>query len=656
VPSDPLLARQWHLHDPLAGIDVQGAWRTYTGKGVAVAIIDSGIDYRHSDLGKGYGFALDYDTLDHDQDSYSSLASETHGTHVAGVIAAENNGIGAVRVAYGATIAGFRIGFGAQGSASQNSAALDRAASLDIANASWGYQTPFTDNFKGWFAEWGTALRLDVTAGRGGLGTVVVANAGNDRATGDNVNYHNFGNSPYVIAVAATDSGGGIASFSTPGAALLVAAPGSGILTTARVEDYASKSGTSFATPIVTGVVALMLEANPGLGYRDVQEILAYSANRTDPQNSGWQVNGAENWNGGGLHFSHDLGFGLVDATAAVRLAESWQDQSMFANQVSVRESRSVAAVIADGDANGLRSQLVLTSPLILDKVLVDLAIDHGRPSDLTVSLTSPSGTRALLVDRPSDGTGGGIRFELSANNFWGEDATGAWTLAVADRVGGTAGTLQSWTLTALGDRPDANDSYVYTDEFWASWTPDRSRLSDTGGIDMLNLAAVTGPVALTLQPGEVSQVAGKRLTIATDTVIENAWLGDGNDMVIGNAAANRVQAGRGDDTIYGGAGDDTLYGGPGADIFLFLGLDGSSDEIGDFTAGLDKLDLRPLFQSLGYTGSDPVADRRLILAANGAGTDVAVDPSGGGLAVKVAMIGNVLPGTLMAGVDYLFA
>ncbi|MFX5522508.1 hypothetical protein ABTD78_24870, partial [Acinetobacter baumannii] len=70
-----------------------------------------------------------------------------------------------------------------------------------------------------------------------------------------------------------------------------------------------------------------MLEANPHLGYRDIQKILAYSARQVDSVGSAWTTNGAFNWNGGGLHVSHDYGFGAVDALAAVRLAETWTEQ-----------------------------------------------------------------------------------------------------------------------------------------------------------------------------------------------------------------------------------------------------------------------------------------------------------------------------------------
>ena len=119
-----------------------------------------------------------------------------------------------------------------------------------------------------------------------------------------------------------------------PGAAILVAAPGVDIATTDRVgnagfvpneigntlgsNDYVQIDGTSFSAPNVTGVVALMYQANPELGARDVQEILALSARTIDLSSATWQTNGATDWNGGGMTWSSAYGSGLVDAHAAV--------------------------------------------------------------------------------------------------------------------------------------------------------------------------------------------------------------------------------------------------------------------------------------------------------------------------------------------------
>src|SRR5207245_10485232 len=140
-----------------------------------------------------------------------------------------------------------------------------------------------------------------------------------------------------------------------------------------------------------------VLQATSDLCYRDVMELLAHSAKNTDPTSTGWQTNGAHDWNGGGLHFSHDYGFGLVDATAAVRLAESWQKQSTYADMSVQTVSHTDNVKIPDGTGS-VQSTITLGSSERLDKVVVDLNVTHPNVSDLTVTLTSPDGTTAILV------------------------------------------------------------------------------------------------------------------------------------------------------------------------------------------------------------------------------------------------------------------
>jgi subtilisin family serine protease len=263
---------------------------------------------------------------------------------VSGTIAAERNGAGIVGVAYGAKLISIYTPFGSSSTISDIVNAYNYARNFDILNDSWGFAPQgtsyyavfgdwaFADNFlKPSFAPAGAALATLAAQGRGGLGTIVIQSAGNSFGVGDNTNLHNFQNSQYIITVAATDYNGDVAEYSSPGASVLVSAPGGGgtnnlsdIITTDRAGplgesggDYTSTRGTSFSAPIVSGVVALMLEANPNLGYRNIQEILAYSAIKTSTSSNSWSYNGASNWNGGGLHFdslTHDLGFGLVDA------------------------------------------------------------------------------------------------------------------------------------------------------------------------------------------------------------------------------------------------------------------------------------------------------------------------------------------------------
>jgi len=405
VPTDPFFGSQWHLQNtgqeivgtvgtPGIDINVVGVWDDYTGAGVIIGDVDSGIEYTHPD-----------DALDGDDDA-SAETGENHGTAVTGtIVATADNAIGLVGVAYDAEVAGFRLGFGSAGSTSQIEENLWLQAGVDISNNSWGFNGFFFDDFSSpEFQGTGAAIENAVEFGRGGLGTVFVFSAGNGGDTGQDVNYHAFQNSPYTIAVAAIDNTGVIADFGTPGAAVLVSAPGVYIATTDRVGsagyvsgDYVFISGTSFSSPIAAGAVALMLEANPGLGYRDVQEILAYSARQIDAGDPGWAVNGAVNWNGGGLHFSHDHGAGLIDAHAAVRLAETWTATSTFANLDTVSVLRPDDLDIPD--ATRFQGQIIpgtvsdtiaVGAGLWIDHVGVRLELSHTWIGDLNITLTSP--------------------------------------------------------------------------------------------------------------------------------------------------------------------------------------------------------------------------------------------------------------------------
>ena len=568
VPDDPQIG--WHID----AINVEGAWADYTGAGVLVAIVDDGVHYWHTDLDDNYNTDIDLDARGGDDDA-AAESGDYHGTWVAGMVAAEANGSGTVGVAYEAEIAGFRMGYGSAGSLSQvEDVTRESGQTADVSNNSWSFTSAFSDNFKAWyFADSADALRDGVADGRSGLGAVYVFAAGNGRTSGDDANYHNFQNSPYTIAVAATTSSGHHAYYSNPGAALLVAAPGSSVTTTSYSSSYATVSGTSFAAPTVSGVVALMLEANPDLGYRDVQEILAYSARLTDAGDPGWQVNGAGNWNGGGLRFSHDYGFGIVDATAAVRLAETWTAQSTYHNEVSTSASRSPGLAIPDNSSGGIVDSLTIdpSDAIDIDTVEIDINITHTFIGDLKITLISPEGTEAVLANRPG-GAGNGsnnINFVFTANTFWGESGAGTWQLRVSDHAGQDVGTLNSWTLTLNGDPQSDDDVYVYTDAYGdlsAAELAGRETLSDSAGYDVLNLSAVTSGIDLDLSAGVGGVIAGNAFAITADTVIEEAVAGVGDDVLLGNDADNHLAGGKGDDTLAGGAGLDTLIGGDGID------------------------------------------------------------------------------------------
>ncbi len=636
IPTDPSFIKQWYLHNtgqtggtPGIDLNVIDVWQDYTGKRIKIGIIDDGIEYTHPDLDQNYNPQIDYDAGQQDDDAApvydNSLYhySDDHGTSVAGIIGAEaNNGIGGTGIAYDATLAGLRLDF-LEGTPAQDILAFQKASAFDVINSSWSYNYPFYDSFLNpIFQPASLALRMVAQTGRSSLGTVVVFAAGNNRGD-DNANYHNYQNSRYSIAVGALTHTGVYSSYSNPGANLLVSAFGGeiedSIFTTDRTGglgysaiDYTSDfGGTSAAAPMVTGVVALMLEANPNLGYRDVQEILAYSARKTDAANPSWQSNGANRWNGGGLHTSPDYGFGRVDAHAAVRLAETWSQQSTAANEKNVQINRSPNLAIPDATGTVV-DRVNVQSGLNLDYVEVKLDIAHPWIGNLQVFLISPGGTRSVLIDRPSDPTVYGsargslsqrnLKFTLSSTQFWGETGIGNWRLVVRDQATGNVGTLKSWSLNLYGDPISEDDTYIYTDEYLNSGN---SSLADNAGNDTINAAAVTQDIVLNLATG--GTIAGKALSI-TGT-IENMIGGDGNDSLSGNATKNQLNGGRGDDELNGAAGndvltgnsgDDTLTGGAGQDQFSFvanrvfnaaLGI----DTLVDFVGNIDKIVLSKL-------------------------------------------------------------
>ncbi|WP_285906976.1 S8 family serine peptidase [Pseudodesulfovibrio pelocollis] len=619
---DPLVSQQWYIKNTTGGVDlnVVKAWEDYTGKGIRIAVCDDGVDYNHPDLAPNYLVGEGYNESD-GTDGYPA-EGQNHGTAVAGFIAAAKNGYGIQGVAYDAKIASFVDG-DVEGALAP---VLLRQTTFDISQNSWTL-SPFVNPT--------TVLDSVETlaqSGRGGLGTVVVFAGSNERELEIMSTYYNTNNSPFAFSVGAVNRDGSYADFSCAGPNLLVTAPGHDVLTTDRTPPagddpnsyFHSGSGTSYSSPMVSGVVALMLEANPGLGYRDVQTILAATAVRTSGMTSAdgkpwdWQINGAENWNGGGMHASHDYGFGLVDATAAVRLAESWdQTARTHANQQTRTGSQAPLQAIPDGSTTGATSTITIGSDIIVQQAVVTVDITHPRFDDLEITLTSPDGTYSVLLYHPSI-EGIATELKMSASDYlaaktstfnqtdttwsfmtvtpFGEFGLGDWVLTVKDTVLGDIGTFNGWSLTLYGDNPSNDDYYIFTDEYasLAATDPARATLTDDdGGTDTINASAVTGNSYIDLTPGAVSTIAGASLTISGTTIIENVHTGDGNDTIIGNDANNVLFGWRGNDVIFGGAGNDLISGGQGADTLTGgTGNDtfyyGSPDEGGDLITDFD--------------------------------------------------------------------
>ncbi|MBU0858527.1 MAG: proprotein convertase P-domain-containing protein, partial [Alphaproteobacteria bacterium] len=360
-----------------------------------------------------------------------------------------------------------------------------------------------------------------------------------------------------------------------------------------------------------SGAVAVILEANPDLGWRDVQEILALSAQHNDAAGGSWQYNDAGNWNGGGMHFSHDYGFGALDLHAAVRLAETWTLQQTSANMTTVPNASSSPSLAIPATGT-ITTTMNIATDIEIEHVLVYLDISHTRAGDLVVTLVAPDGTESVLINRPENGnfTGiygiSGIMFETMSNAHWGESSQGVWTLRIQDTTGGNSGTLNSWRLGFTGNAQSADDLYVYTDDyagFVGGAHAARRTLTDSSGTDSINLSTVTTATTLNMNAGSNSTIAGNMLSIAAGTTIENAYLGDGNDHVTGNTANNIIWGGRGDDTVAGSAGSDTLDGGAGSDTLSYL------EAIANFTFNFLTATTLEVVHAVGAAWTDSVAN-----------------------------------------------
>ncbi|PAW76473.1 MAG: hypothetical protein B9S33_20845 [Pedosphaera sp. Tous-C6FEB] len=356
--NDRLILNQWNLENrditgaqPGVDLNVRAAWPFSLGAGVVVAIADNGVDLAHPDLLAPAAGQPHFNFEDQTTNGSPVLSGDNHGTAVAGyAVARGNNGIGISGVAPAAGLASWKMLLSTEEQIGQMFQYQSNVVSVQ--NHSWvNSGSGLIGNSA--LAEAGLSNAL--TFGRGGRGVVMTRAGGNSRVAAANANDQSYTVDPRIITVAGVRITGRVASYSTPGASLLVAAPvGDNVIgsvvpptvnsppTTDRsgftfgynrtqpfnnddsadyATDGASPQGTSFAAPQIAGLCALMLGANTNLTIRDVQQLLALSSRHFDFTDRDLATNGA------GLAVSHNLGFGVPDAGLAVRLAQVWSNR-----------------------------------------------------------------------------------------------------------------------------------------------------------------------------------------------------------------------------------------------------------------------------------------------------------------------------------------
>ncbi len=660
------------------GSNVQQAWRYATGLGTSVALIDDGFDPATTALYGDFSNTLSRSfaggsSSRHHGGSSSNVGEPSggyHGTTTSGEIG--DSGVTGlpVGIAPNAEIIGVKVSFGDISFNTFVEALQYAGAVADVINNSWAFDgygigEPTDPDFSSWYS----ALNAAVQYGRWGLGDVVVFAGGNDRADANTDALQPITANPQVIAVAASDADGLVASYSNPGPGLLVAAIGEDVAVPLPGGDsYGFGYGTSYAAPAVSAIVSLMLSVNPELGWRDVQEILADSAYAPPPSAGGFTTNGATDWNGGSMQFSEDLGFGVVDANVAVNLARAWTEQSTSANQAISTVTDSKAVTIASGAT--VSPTLTVAADIRIQQVEVTITDSNLLAAYSELILISPDGTQSVLIDDAglvggTDLTGG---MDLTGsviddNAFWGETSTGTWTLEVQNTVGSTA-VLQDWSLTLLGDNAaTVATPLVFTPEFSALAVADPARTVIRPGtattIDLIallgttaiNLNTTTGTidgVAVTLQPSLVNApgLVNANADGSTGSVTLVGLQTGGSELTGGDGPTTIT--GYGLDTINGRLGATTINTGAGGSLVTLSSLASASTPDTITSGGGDTIWAGSATVSITDAGSkgDRIFDQSATLTfINGSGASVLYAGSG-----RVSVQAGVGGGVYYAG------
>lgn len=494
--TDPLFANQWHLRNTgqsggTAGEDlnVVAAWTTTKGLGARVAVVDDAVETIHPDLAPNVVAGASYNYRKGINNGtafpFPCSANESHGTAVAGLIAArDGNSVGGSGVAPRVALVGLNP-LATNLDVDIGDALVKDGANNLIYNNSWG--SPDDGKLHAAEATFKSAINFGIANGRGGKGSIYVFPAGNGGCYAgtvkldsscdgfsDNANFDGYTNFMGIIAACAVTDKGRKPWYDETGANVLVCGVSSDRSANVVTTDLTSPSGksgyrsdfsgTSASTPMVSGVAALMLAVRPELTWRDVRLVLAQSARRNDNSDSAWTSNF-------GYHYHPSYSFGVVDAQAAVALAQTWTSVGGSSTlQSCVLPARTVNAAITDAPTSttaGVTVEDTITVSAAacgiskIEFIEVGFAADmaRGASGDLRVRLVSPAGLVSELANgRICDG-GCGNYGDASGNNPWtfgstrhlGEAAAGAWKLQVTDMIPQDTGTFRNWSIRFWG-------------------------------------------------------------------------------------------------------------------------------------------------------------------------------------------------------------
>ncbi len=513
LPADQFSKYQWHLKDQGAIVNTHGIFSTgsgdlgveelykkgYVGRNAYVRVVDDGVEAGHEDLVNRVDVDNSYNAQTKENDPTSPQIEDSHGTNVAGLIAADgSNNIGLRGVAPYATLSAYKLRTPQAGSLDYTHDELTEAwlggnDEISIVNNSWGSTIDKYIEEEKLLEQGATTKRVRsgktlgriylIAAGNGGFNQREIGEDGEILDAVDDSNTSYFRGSQYAITVGAARNENIITQYSTQGSNVLVSGYGGGIkthtsalmATTTRTgatretwEEDSEKAysftfdGTSAATPVTSGALALVLSECPDLSYRDVKWLIAYTAKKIDENYDGTTISGVKNVpsfhttpkkdldqgfgyieNAAGLSHSNYYGYGLINPAGMIERCKGNFKPLPEKRTVKVVNENTSLTNLKDSENHLLTEKITINaSDLAGDKKIdkiewVGLTV-YGNVDNLTkisMVLISPSGTKSRILTNSKTAFDDvaileeGYRFSSVA--FVDENPQGEWTLLV---------------------------------------------------------------------------------------------------------------------------------------------------------------------------------------------------------------------------------
>lgn len=303
------ISNQWYLDDTGVGMSAKKAWNYTKGAGIKVAVIDTGVNFEHPDLVSCFGGGIDVTDENILNGNASPYDPSSHGTYVAGVIAATANNFGIVGIAPEAKIYSIKVSTVNRGAAENTRYNTEKYKVIrGFVEAVNRYDVDVINFSAGGPEDATLSALIDSISlfGRNGRGCVIVAASGNSAPSNPNVGFP--ANKANVISVGSINKIGSRSSFSCYGNGLDVVAGGERIYTTKGTNSYSQENGTSFSAPLVSGLAALVLSVDSTLTSTKVKQYIQNNCKKL-PNYPGVRNN--------------EVGYGVVDAFSTLKNVEN---------------------------------------------------------------------------------------------------------------------------------------------------------------------------------------------------------------------------------------------------------------------------------------------------------------------------------------------